>query len=94
MNQEGTQELEIGWKPILRIWWSYFWRATVLGALAGFVLGALAGFLVALLGRPELGPRLGGFLGTLVQIPVSMVVLRMVLRKQYKSFSIRLISRG
>lgn len=91
MNHEESQGLEIRWNLVLRVWWSYFWRATLLGLVAGFILGAIAGFLVALLGRPELGPRLGGALGYLAQIPVSMVVLRMVLRKRYKTFSIRLV---
>lgn len=56
-----------------------------------FYLGSHCGIVVGILGKPELGPRLGGALGYLVQIPVSMVVLRMVLRKRYKRFSIRLV---
>jgi hypothetical protein len=44
-------------------------------------------------GRPDIGGALGALLGWLGGIVVSFVVLRLVLRKTFTEFSIRLVKR-
>jgi hypothetical protein len=44
-----------------------------------------------MLGRADLGVSVGGVLGSIGSIPVSFVVMSMVLKKRYGSFSVRLL---
>lgn len=76
---------------VLSVWWAFVWRATVYSMLLGLVLGFMGGAVVGAAGRPDLGASVGALLGWLGSIPVSFVVLRIVLKKRYGSFSIRLM---
>jgi len=94
MVELETSSVELNKNRLLRIWWCYFWRTVVCGALIGLVLGAIGGFIVGLLGKPELGGHVGTLLGYAGQVPVSILVLKSVLQKRFKEFSIRLVSNG
>ena len=84
--------LEVTWRRALIIWWSLLWRSAVFAGLLGALLGGIGGVVVAVEGRPDLGATVGRFLGQLGAIPVSLFVLRWVLRKRFKGFSIRLVA--
>lgn len=84
-------KVDIDWNVTLKVWWSYIWRCTVYAMILGFVLGFIGGVIVALMGKPELGAAVGGVLGYLGSIPVSIYVMKVILTKKFKTFSIVLI---
>jgi len=78
-------------KHVLSIWWALLWRGVVYGIPAGFVLGAIIGIVIAALERPDLIDVVGAMLGTIVYVPISLMVTTVVLKKRYRSFSINLL---
>ena len=83
--------LEITWDRVLVLWWGLVWRTTVFGVAVGAALGFCGGFLVGLAGHPELGVAVGMLLSWLASIPLSIVILRIVLRRRFAEFSVRLV---
>ena len=83
--------LEPTFDRILKIWWSYIWRVTVFSTLLGFALGFVAGLITSIMGRGDLAPSVGGFLGWLGSIPVSIYVMGIVLKKKYGDFTIHFV---
>lgn len=73
------------------MWWAFLWRAAVFGFLAGFVIGAIGGFIMGFAGMPNAAVLVGKILGTIVYLPVSLLVLRHILGKKYASFSIEFV---
>ena len=91
MDNSDALGLEVTWNRTLKVWWSYLWRCVLWSLLAGVVLGAIIGVCTGLLGKPELASPLGEVAGRLASIPVSIFALRIILRKRFKEFSIKLI---
>jgi hypothetical protein len=79
--------LELTFGRALCIWWAYFWRHMVYGGAALLFVG----FLERLAG---LGGRhlLYSLSAVLVMAAASMFVLGIVLTKQFRQFSIRLVA--
>ena len=75
-------------KRILAIWWALLWRGVVYGMPVGFVLGAITGVVVAALGRPDLVDLVAAIIGTIIYVPVSLIITTVVLKKRYGSFFI------
>lgn len=86
--------MSVDWDATLSIWWALAWRIVLGSALLGGVLGGIGGLILGIQGRGDLARPFGQLLGNLAQIPVSMVVLRYVLKKQFRDFSIRLVARS
>jgi hypothetical protein len=82
---------DVTWERVLSIWWAFLWRAVIYSTLIGFVLGFVGGIVVAVLGRPDLGGPVGAVLGSIGAVPVSLIVISIVLKKRYGSFSVRLL---
>lgn len=76
---------------VLSVWWAFLWRTALYGMILGVALGFIGGFVVGAAGRPDLGAPVRALLGWLGSIPVSFVVMSIVLKKRYGSFSIRLL---
>lgn len=85
------ERLNVSWANTMPVWWSFYWRATVFGLLAGGLLGAVGGFVVAMIGRPDLAGTAGAVAGYAVGIPISMWCMKEVLGKTYKDFSVCLV---
>ena len=85
--------LEVTWSRATRVWWSFMWRATLFSALAAGVLVFVSGTILVALGRVDLVDPLGRLLSYGVTIPISIAVLRQVLRKEFADFEIRLVPR-
>lgn len=88
------EKIEVTWGATLRVWWSYVWRVMLFGGILGFILGFIGGVVVGVIGKPELGSRVGAVLGYIGSIPVSIWVLKKILNKKYKEFSVALINEG
>jgi hypothetical protein len=81
-----TAFLQITISRALCIWWAYFWRHMLYGGTALFVVAFLEG--LAGLGGQHL---LLSLCAVLVMAAASMFVLAIVLHKQFRQFSIRLV---
>ena len=88
----SVEKLEVTWQRVLTIWWSIAWRGFVFGVLSGVIVGAFWGLIAGLLGHADKAEKWGTLGGQIVSIPISMIVLKMVLEKKWKEFSIALIS--
>lgn len=88
------EKIEVTWGATLRVWWSYVWRTMLFSGILGCILGFIGGFVVGAMGKPELGGTVGGILGYIGSIPVSIWVLKKILNKKYKEFSVALINEG
>jgi hypothetical protein len=81
-------ELELTWTRLGTIFWLCFWRGLVLYIVGGLVATYLLHWLFVLAsGNP--GPS---GIGLIVWIPLSLIVLRMALRKEYRGFRVALVS--
>jgi hypothetical protein len=78
--------LELTFRRALCIWWAYFWRHMLYGGVLVLIVGFLEG--LAGLGGSHLLLHLSA---VLVMAAVSMYVLGIVLHKQFRHFSIRLV---
>ena len=87
-------ESEVTWERVLPVWWAFMWRGSLYGMLLGFFLGFCGGLIVGFAGRPDLGAPVGALLGWLGTIPVTLVVMSIVLKKRFGTFSIKLVPHG
>ena len=85
-------KLDVTWKRTLIIWWSLAWRSTLFGAIAGSVAGAIVGFILGYVGRGDLASIGGGIAGYLVAFPITIWILKNILSKQFKEFSLQLVA--
>ena len=85
------EEVDVTWRNSIPVWWSFFWRATLFGAIAGFLFGLIGGVAVAIMGRPDLGDTVGLISGYVVGVPVSMWCIKQILGKSFNGYSVRLI---
>jgi len=83
----GPEYLEATFGRIVRIWWAYCWRHMLYGGGAVIVIQAIERAI-------GLGERhlLLSLSSVLVLMPVQVVVLGLVLHKQFRHFSIRLVA--
>jgi len=79
--------LELTFRRLMCIWWAYFWRHMLYGAPLVIIAGFLEG--LAGLGGNHLLLSLSA---VVVMAGVSMVVLGVVLHKQFRLFSIRIVA--
>jgi ABC-type nitrate/sulfonate/bicarbonate transport system permease component len=86
------EKIEVTWGTTLRVWWSYVWRSALFSMLLGFVLGLIGGIIVGIVGGThQTASNVGAILGYLGSIPVSIWVLKKILSKKYKEFSVALV---
>ncbi|MCA2919882.1 MAG: hypothetical protein IM445_07285 [Microcystis sp. M015S1] len=79
---------EITFKRSLSVWWSFIWRATLFSFVSGAILGAVGGGIVGMVGHPQLGGLVGGVLGWLVSIPVTMWAIYAALKRKHRGFNV------
>lgn len=84
-------KIEVTWSHTVPIWWSYFWRCILFSTLVGLISVIIGGVIVGAMGKPDMGGMVGGILGFLGSIPVSIYVMKVILNKKYNNFSIALI---
>lgn len=89
MELKDKKMVEPTWGICVRIWWSFFWRCLVWGAIAGLFIATLMAALGRLLGLNA------GLVGTcvlsIVFALIGIVVFKRILIKKYKTFEILLV---
>ncbi len=85
------EPVEVTWRRVLRVWWSYFWRATLLGALASILFATGAAYVLVWLGYPGYTGQVGAMVGYLVTIPVSILCIKLLLGRSFSGFRLLLV---
>lgn len=83
--------LEVSWARATKIWWSLAWRSVLFGSIAGFIAGFVVGSLSSMMGDGRLTNIYIQSAGLLVGIPVGILVVKIVLSKEFKDYRIVLI---
>ena len=86
-NASETAYLELTFQRALSIWWAYFWRHMLYGGVALLIVRFLEG-----LAGLEGNNLLLSLSAVVVMAVTSMLVLGIVLHKQFHHFSIRIVS--
>ena len=93
VDAEIAEIAEITWTNVLKIWWAWFWRATLGGLVTGAGLGFVIGVIGGVMGADENSITAGvtpiALLGGFVW---GIVALRMALTKRYGDFHIVLVN--
>lgn len=84
-------KMEITWGITLKVWWSFIWRCIVFSAVLGFILGFVGGVILVLVGEGESSALVGGILGYLGSIPVSIWAMKKILGMEFNGFSIAIV---
>lgn len=84
-------EMDVTYRHAISVWWAIFWRGLLFCFMAGFVAGFIIGFVGAIVGFGHLTQPLSMAAGFIVALPVSIWVVRSVLRKRFKTFRIVLV---
>lgn len=83
----------VTWGQATKVWWSFIWRSLLYSFIAGAVLGFIIGAVGGLLGAAERTISiLGTAVGALVSIPISIWVVRTILRKSWTGFRVAVIA--
>lgn len=89
-------ELDVTWKRVVKVWWSYLWRniiaiivAAILGAVAGFVFGFILGAAGV---APETIKLVTAPIGGVIGLLISVVPMKLILGKDFGEFRLVLVS--
>jgi hypothetical protein len=74
--------MKITWGEAISIWFSFFWRAILIGIALGFVAGTMAGVFAGATGVPDKAALYGGIAGWLSSIPSSMIAMKLAIDKR------------
>lgn len=89
-------ELEVTWSRVVKIWWAFAWRnivAIAAGVIGGAILGMILGFIFLKLGVPaETTKTIVMILGVVLGLVISIIPIKMVLKKDFGEFKIVLKS--
>jgi uncharacterized protein with PQ loop repeat len=92
-NDSKSEFVEVTWMRTLKICWSLFWMEMVFVLIASVISGVIIGVL-SVSGVDKKGPTMISNVVTgILDIPVSLIILRYVLKKKYSDFRIALIKR-
>jgi membrane associated rhomboid family serine protease len=88
------REVEITIGRLLRVYWLFLWRAIIGGLVIGAVFGFVIGFIMGAAGFAQAQIAVvTSTAGLIIGTVWSVVVVRMMLEKQYSDFRIALIER-
>ena len=85
-------QADLTWGNVARVWWLLAWRSAIGGALLGMVIGFVLGFVGTILGYNQ--NAIGAVIVVLsvcAALMWSMVVVKMMLKKQYRGFHLSIV---
>ena len=91
---EKMEILEPDWLMSFKVWWSMVWRMIV------FTIAAIMGLsllmrIILMIGVNFAEVReIGGFLGWIISLPISLLVVRCILNMEYKNFKVAIIKKN
>lgn len=85
------EKLEVTWIRATKIWWSLVWRSIVFGSIAGFIAGFVVGSIADMMGNDSLSSFYVQSAGMLIGVPVGILVVKIVLSKEFKDYRIVLL---
>ena len=88
----NTNFLEPTYKRVFVVWWALLWRSVLWPIGPGVAVAFIEAFIEARIGIPDAIMRYLPFIsGVIIGLLVEMYVIRSVLRKRFREFSIRLV---
>ena len=81
-GKQPPETIPLRWSTIVSIWWSFFWRATLIGMLLGFIIGAVAGAILGAMGRQDLIAPIAQLAGFVGGIPAGIISMKLMLDKR------------
>jgi hypothetical protein len=75
-------------RAVRRIWWDFAWKSMLIGMVVGYLI-SMFGAAVQFAGGPSLWKALSSILILIAQLPLTYLVLRSSLRKDYSAFRVR-----
>lgn len=85
--------LEPDWPITLKVWWSMVWRLFVYSIVAVISFTWIPNIFLVFGLDMEVVRGIGSFFGIVVSVPISIVIVRFVLYKEYKDFKIAIIKK-
>lgn len=86
------EKIEVTWTLALKIWWSYVWRSSLLIVIVAMIASFPVSMIMILSDVPkEISSLVSGILGMIAGLPAQIYVMKKILNKKYKTFSIALI---
>jgi hypothetical protein len=87
------EEIELGWSNVLSVWWLITWRTAIGMVVFLLIASVIIGFAGVAVGLDrELVQISGGVFAWIVALVWGFIVMRMALRKRYRSFRIALVA--
>jgi len=84
--------MQISWKQTFAVWWSLFWRSTVLAFVVGCVIGGIIGIGLAAKGYSpnevqELIQRYNLLIGYVIGVIASIAAVKLAIQKHLPSLA-------
>lgn len=89
------EKVEVTWPIALRVWWSYTWRLVLITFVVVFLGSISFGFISVILPfSKEVLSVVANILGFLLTVIPQIYVIKKLLTKKYKKFSISVVREG
>ena len=79
--------MKIKWTDSMAVWWSFAWRSTLYGFVAGAACGAIAGGIAGATGHLDKAGQYGGLAGAIAGLGISMLAMKQALEKHLARLS-------
>lgn len=90
---EKIEILEPDWLMSFKVWWSIVWRMIVFTIAAIVGLSLLMRIILMFGVNFEEVREIGGFLGWIISLPISLLIVRFILNMEYKNFKVAIIKK-
>lgn len=83
--------VDVTWSRATLVWWSIFWRTTLVAMLAGAVIGLILGIVATATDSMELLESWAEVIGALLVVPAGIWAAKKVLTMEYRRFRVALL---
>ena len=86
------EKIEVTWKETFIVWWSFSWRVTVFSVIFTSSLLLIVAVILKMIERMDLFFTISEVLGYIISTLVSIGIMKKILNKKYKNFSVALVN--